>query len=75
MEIIFFGQLADVAGRERLQSENHYDTDTLRRTLEQHFPGLQQVTYMVAVNRKVVQSNTPLTGSETIALMPPFSGG
>jgi sulfur-carrier protein len=39
------------------------------------FPGLEKVKYMVAVNRVMIRENIPLAGNETVALMPPFSGG
>ncbi len=75
MDIIFFGQLADITGRATLHTEGIPDTGSLKARLENDFPGLKQVKYIVAVNKKMVQTNTVLTGNETIALMPPFSGG
>ena len=75
MEIIFFGQLADIAGKSNIQMEGITGTDTLKATLEADFPGLKQVKYMLAVDKKMITSNTALTGCEMIALMPPFSGG
>jgi molybdopterin synthase sulfur carrier subunit len=75
MEIIFFGQLADMAGAAACRIEGVQDTTMLTAKLESMFPGLENVKYMLAVNRKMVQENVPLTGNETIALMPPFSGG
>lgn len=75
MEILFFGQLADIAGAPTCRVENVQDTATLKSILEERFPGLAKINYMLAVNRSMVQQNRPLSGSETIALMPPFSGG
>lgn len=75
MEVIFFGQLADIAGTTACRVEGVQDTTMLKAKLENMFPGLGSVNYMLAVNRKMVQENVPLTGNETIALMPPFSGG
>jgi len=75
MKILFFGQLVDVAGTANTQLANLADTDALKAVLEERFPGLKQVRYMLAVGNKIVTSNTVLNGNETIALMPPFSGG
>jgi molybdopterin synthase sulfur carrier subunit len=75
MEVLFFGQLADVAGKQDWEMDSVPDTDALKVMLETNFEGLKKVKYMMAVNRQMVQNNTPLSGTETIALMPPFSGG
>jgi molybdopterin synthase sulfur carrier subunit len=75
MEILLFGQLADITGASKFEAGFVADTDGLKMLLEERFPGLKQVKYMLAVNMHIVQANTSLDGSETIALMPPFSGG
>jgi sulfur-carrier protein len=75
MEIILFGQLADIASAATCRVEEVQDTVMLKAKLESMFPGLEKVKYMLAVNKKMVQENLPLSGNETIALMPPFSGG
>jgi molybdopterin synthase sulfur carrier subunit len=75
MEIILFGQLADIAGTSAIRLEGVQDTTSLKAKLESMFPGLEKVNYMLAVNKKMVQENLPLSGNEAIALMPPFSGG
>ena len=75
MEILLFGQLADIAGGAKARVDVVSDTDSLRAMLEERYPGLKKIKYMLAVNKQIVQSNTVLNGNETIALMPPFSGG
>jgi molybdopterin converting factor small subunit len=75
MEILLFGQLADIAGASKTEVVSVADTDDLKHLLEEHFPRLKQVKYMLAVNKRMIRENTFLDGSETIALMPPFSGG
>lgn len=75
MEILFFGQLADIAGKPNWKTDPVDDTDALKVLLEGTFEGLQQVKYMIAVNKKMVQTNTTLNATDSIALMPPFSGG
>jgi sulfur-carrier protein len=75
MEIILFGQLADIVGNGKIDIASAADTDELKRILENRFPRLKGVNYMIAVNKQLVQSGVALHGGEVIALMPPFSGG
>jgi molybdopterin synthase sulfur carrier subunit len=75
MNILLFGQLADAAGAKVLQVNAAGDTDELIRHIELVCPPLRGLTYIVAVNRDVIQSNTKLTSDAEIALLPPYSGG
>lgn len=75
MEIILFGQLADIAGTQKIEVEPVSNTHELSHLLEARFPGLAGLRYMIAVNKQLVTEQTLLQGNETIALMPPFSGG
>jgi molybdopterin converting factor small subunit len=43
--------------------------------LQELFPELADRKYAVAVNMKVVQENLELKQNDTVALMPPYSGG
>lgn len=74
-EILLFGRLTELLGHERIQVEDVYDTDGLRKHLLEQYPALQYVKYHIAVNRESVQTNRSLTEGMTVALMPPFSGG
>jgi sulfur-carrier protein len=75
MEIILFGQLADIAGSSRIEIEPAKNTHELSHLLETRYPALAGVRYIIAVNKQLVTEQTLLQGNETIALMPPFSGG
>lgn len=75
MEIIFFGRLAEIAGSQKIEVESINNTHELSHLLEARYPGLAGVRYMIAVNKQLVAEHTLLQGNETIALMPPFSGG
>jgi molybdopterin converting factor small subunit len=44
-------------------------------TLQELFPELADRKYAVAVNMKVIQGNLELKQNDTVALMPPYSGG
>ena len=75
MEIKVFGQLIDVFGAEHISTEPAESVEALKVQLEKRFPALAEITFVVAVNRKVVHENISLTDKEEIALLPPFSGG
>ena len=51
------------------------DTDGLIKEMAVRFPKLENLTCLVAVDRLVVRSNTPIGEGQEIALLPPYSGG
>ena len=51
------------------------DADTLRHIIVEKYPALKEVNYIVAVDKQVITGNVGLSNEETIAFMPPFSGG
>lgn len=75
MEVLFFGSLADIVTAQRLSLDNQQDTDAVKQYLEEKYPSLKQAKYFLAVNKQMIQQNTTLQPGDTIALMPPFSGG
>lgn len=74
INIQVFGQLCEVIG-EQLTLENIPDTDTLTKTLNEKYPTLLAIKYLLAVDKKLVIENVSLTNDSSIALMPAFSGG
>jgi molybdopterin converting factor small subunit len=74
-EITLFGQLAEKAGTQRMLIANAVDTQSLLAEIRNQFPTLADSPVIVAVNRRTVTENTPLQPGDSVALMPPFSGG
>ena len=74
INIIIFGQLCEVLG-EKLVMEDIADTECLQQALHKKFPELVNYKYVMAVNKKLVTTNTVLNEDCIIALLPPFSGG
>jgi molybdopterin synthase sulfur carrier subunit len=74
INVFFFGQLKEIAGVSAIVKDVQ-DTEELIEELQRKYPALQQVKYAVAVNKKMITSNTILTTGCTVALLPPFSGG
>jgi sulfur-carrier protein len=75
INILLFGQLAEITGSNTMELQDIKDTKTLIVEMNKKFPGLVDVKYVVSVDRQVITENTSLTDNNTIALLPPFSGG
>jgi molybdopterin synthase sulfur carrier subunit len=74
MDVLLFGLIAEKAGTGKL-SIPAPDTQALKLALEERIEGLSSLSYALAVDRKITRGNAQLTGSEEIALLPPFAGG
>ncbi len=74
MNVLLFGMIAEKAGADLLSVEAS-STGELRRSLAARISGLDQLSYAIAVDRRIVHQDVPLTGSEEIAVLPPFAGG
>jgi molybdopterin synthase sulfur carrier subunit len=74
INVIIFGQLTEITGNTLLLN-NIEDTDSLIRELNGLYPALADKKYAVAVDKQVINQNTILKGKNTVALLPPFSGG
>jgi len=74
MRILLFGMIAERAGTDRLDVEAA-TLGELKHTLAQRIEGLDKLRYAIAVDRRIVKDDMPLTGKEEVALLPPFAGG
>lgn len=75
IEIMFFGQLTDITGSNTVTVDGVNNTDELMLTLCARFPELAQARFRIAVDNRIINSNTTITANSKIAFMPPFSGG
>lgn len=74
LQILFFGPLTDIVGTcATIAFES--DTDGLQKKLQAAYPQLAKKQYVLAVDKKIVHQNTPLSDGCTVALLPPFAGG
>jgi sulfur-carrier protein len=74
LHIILFGRLVDIAGSSVFVSGVE-DTDGLINALHNTYPALASAKYVIAVDKRVITSNTLLNEKSVVALLPPFSGG
>ena len=75
INVLAFGQLADIISRTPWKMQGVKSTDELRRQLEADYPALQGMSYKIAVNKKITASDTVLDDQAEVALLPPYSGG
>lgn len=74
MRVLLFGMIAEKAGAAEIEV-SAISTHALKRDMEQRIPGLDRMSYALAVERRIVHEDVPLTGREEVALLPPFAGG
>lgn len=75
VEVLFFGSLTDATQTDAVMIEGVTDTLQLQQALVKKFPALANAKYLLAVNKKMIKEVTELHHADTIACMPPFSGG
>lgn len=75
VQVLFFGSITDITNVTETMVASCVDTDTLISQLIQQYPSLSNKKYFIALNQKMIQTNSPLKSGDTVALMPPFSGG
>jgi molybdopterin converting factor small subunit len=72
----FFGRLAEITQTAAYTlNDDVQDTDTLVKRVVKKYPLLADYTYAIAVDKKIITDNTALKNGQTIAFMPPYSGG
>jgi sulfur-carrier protein len=75
INLLAFGQIAEITGKSTWKMVGIKDTYELIKGLLEQFPALSTISYSIAVNKKIIQVNTAFNEGDTIALLPPFSGG
>ena len=74
INIQLFGQLKQITGAPVLTLDVA-DTDGLKKEIAARFPMIENLAYLIAVDRTIVQTNTPIKAGQELALLPPYSGG
>lgn len=74
MRVLLFGMFAEMAGTSSMDVQAA-SIHELKAALMVRIPGLDQLCHALAVDRRIVRDDMPLTGAEEIALLPPFAGG
>lgn len=74
MDILLFGIIAEKAGAGSLSMEVR-SIQELKQELITRIPDMRTLSYTIAVDRIAVYDDIVLTGTEEIAVLPPFAGG
>lgn len=75
INVLAFGRVAEILGTNNLVFSGATSTGELTLQLETQYPGLKNVRYAIALDKKIIDTSTPLNDNDTVALLPPFSGG
>jgi len=75
INLLFFGQLSTLVGSNNMTIENIVDTESLQLFLFEKFPEMENAKFVIALNNEVILKNTVINIGDTLAFLPPFSGG
>ena len=75
INILAFGQIRDITGHSSMKIGGVKNTNEVGQKLIELYPALRPLKYSLAVNKRIVQENTDLNDGDTVALLPPYSGG
>ena len=75
VKVLFFGALAEAAGRTDKIYEDVQTVNDLENLLIQDFPAIEEYQYQISVNQTIVRKDRELSNKDEVALLPPFAGG
>ncbi|KWW20974.1 MULTISPECIES: molybdopterin converting factor subunit 1 [Peribacillus] len=76
INVLLFAQLRDESGKESISIEgNGWSVDELKRKLKADYQLGSLETAMTAVNEEFADDDTILSDGDTVAFIPPVSGG
>ncbi|AUJ24966.1 MULTISPECIES: molybdopterin converting factor subunit 1 [Virgibacillus] len=76
VEVLLFAQLREDIGTDRLQVEAEEMTiHELKKQLQESYSLSQMETMMTAINEEYVMDSEVIKAGDTIAFIPPVSGG
>ena len=76
MKILFFASIAEIVGTTELEIPGIQNMKELKQFLASKYPTTTSVKYTVAVNKVIVHNeNHIFSESDSVAILPPFSGG
>ncbi|RZJ99253.1 MAG: molybdopterin synthase sulfur carrier subunit [Flavobacterium sp.] len=75
INILSFGSLNEVVAGGPIDVAEITDSDSLKTYLLANYPEIADKKFVIAINKNIIQYNTVLNELDTIAILPPFSGG
>ncbi len=73
----YFGLVSEIAktNEEFLDIGKQASSEDLSRLLEEKYNNLYEVDYRMAINKTLINKSVELAENDTVAILPPFSGG
>lgn len=77
MKIKLYGMLAEATGKTELEIQDFEGKTVadLKAFVETEFRQFKNMTYKIAVNKKIVSETEDLNPNDEVAFLPPFAGG
>ena len=76
LEVKYFGMIAEWASTEQESIEvDGTSVAALKYALVKRIPRLKDISYQIALNQKLVNSETLVNDADEVAVLPPFAGG
>ncbi|MBU8905030.1 molybdopterin converting factor subunit 1 [Desertibacillus haloalkaliphilus] len=77
IKVLFFAELEEIVGRREVELEQSSLTVTeLKQLLSERYPSLPELErFMVAINEEYGDDQDVIKEGDTVALIPPVSGG
>jgi molybdopterin synthase sulfur carrier subunit len=75
IKLLSFGPLTEIIGEQMVLPADIADTKSLTAYLSNNFPGIEKISYKIAVNRKIISGDVSFKDEDEIALLPPYAGG
>lgn len=75
IQVHLFGQLTEITGNSIMTMNNISETNQLMEKILSDFPKLKNIPIVIAVNKQIVNENCLIKTSDTVVLLPPYSGG
>ncbi|MBQ4821054.1 MoaD/ThiS family protein [Aquimarina sp. MMG016] len=77
LKILYFGMIAEITNcsEEVISVFKDCNTTQLEALLEEKYRRLKDISFKIAINQIIADTNIKLKQDNEIALLPPFSGG
>ncbi len=75
MKIRFYGKLRDITGASQIEKDFAGDCATLLQWIICEYPPLKKQVFALAVNDRIAKHSEQIGKDDTVALVPPYSGG
>lgn len=76
IKVLFFAQLQELVGKEHVEVEaNELKVSDLKQKLQSEYAGLDLSSVMTAINEEYSFDHDVVKTGDTVAFIPPVSGG